>query len=281
MAISFAINIPSREDDPIHTIRDILVVGSQEGDLVLDDPSVEGRHCSFIVNDDVISVIDHNSAMGTFIDSERIPSEKMIILLEGDTLKFGDIEAKLVAQELGEDDENANVLLYSMGAGNDEGKCCERCRNFVAGERLDLFAQQIDRHQHHHIYKVLGKGLPGFEFKGVAKAATVGHFACDGGEACQDGEENHHQQGKKCCQAHTPAYQDSDCQSNFKNADKPCEWLGQLLPELPEAFQGRHIVGKYLEVFFQLITKADIVIGFNKARKDEEHSYINADAPYQ
>ncbi len=126
MAVSFALNIPFCEEQPIRKIIEMLVIGSQEGDVLLDDPSVDTKHCSFIVNDDVISIIDHNSSMGTFIGSDRIPSEKMIILMEGDTIKFGEIEAKLIAQDIG-DEEGANVLLYSLGdSAKGQGKSVEQ-----------------------------------------------------------------------------------------------------------------------------------------------------------
>jgi hypothetical protein len=114
MSIQYTISVPSLEENPIQKLSDCFTVGSQEGDLILTDPSVESKHCTFFVNDDVVSIMDHNTGLGTYIDDERIPANKMIILLPGDQIKFGDVSAELIGNEGG---EGTNVLLYSMGSG--------------------------------------------------------------------------------------------------------------------------------------------------------------------
>ncbi len=125
MALSYALNIPSQEEQPVYKLSERLTIGSEQGELILDDPSIDSKHCTFLVNDDVVSVIDHNSAMGTFVGDERIPSDKMVILVKGDRLKIGDVDVELTAQDLG-GDKDANVLLYTLGSANSEAKSVEQ-----------------------------------------------------------------------------------------------------------------------------------------------------------
>ncbi len=125
MGLTFTLNIPSKTDNPIHQLSEVMTVGSQVGDLILRDPSVEAKHCTFLVNDDVVSIIDHESSVGTFVHGERIPSSRMIILNNGDRLKIGEVDVELIAQDSG--DGTANILLYSLGAvSQNDGKSVEQ-----------------------------------------------------------------------------------------------------------------------------------------------------------
>ncbi|MBL7665258.1 MAG: FHA domain-containing protein [Bacteriovoracaceae bacterium] len=81
--------------------------------MLINDPTVEGKHCSFIVNDNVASVIDHNSSLGTYIDGQRIPSDRFVILMNGDKLKIGDVAAEVKFQE---GDMSGNLYLYQLGS---------------------------------------------------------------------------------------------------------------------------------------------------------------------
>jgi hypothetical protein len=62
-------------------------------DLVLDDDSVSKMHASLSIGEDgVFSVADTGSTNGTFINGQRIAYGKAVELVDGDILKFGQVE---------------------------------------------------------------------------------------------------------------------------------------------------------------------------------------------
>jgi pSer/pThr/pTyr-binding forkhead associated (FHA) protein len=64
-------------------------------DLVLDNDSVSKMHASLSIGDDgVLSVADTGSTNGTFINGQRIAYGKAVALVDGDVLKFGQVEVR-------------------------------------------------------------------------------------------------------------------------------------------------------------------------------------------
>lgn len=90
------------EDAPTFELETSLSVGSEVGDIVIEDETISPRHCTFTLNQDVISVLDHNSEYGTFIGKKAIDPSKMYILQETDKIYIGDIlvEIELEAVEI-------------------------------------------------------------------------------------------------------------------------------------------------------------------------------------
>lgn len=81
-------------------IESKLTVGSEVGDLLLDDPTVSPRHCTFLVSKDVVSVIDHSSHEGTYVNGKSLDAGKTYIVSEGDTIMIGGLEAAIEFKEL-------------------------------------------------------------------------------------------------------------------------------------------------------------------------------------
>ncbi len=69
-----------------------LTVGRQVGELLVDHPSISPRHCTFIRDKDVITVIDHSSASGTYINGKKLESGKTYILNASDEIKLGELK---------------------------------------------------------------------------------------------------------------------------------------------------------------------------------------------
>jgi pSer/pThr/pTyr-binding forkhead associated (FHA) protein len=68
-------------------------------DLVLDNDSVSKMHASLSIADDgVLSVADTGSTNGTFINGQRIAYGKAVALVDGDVLKFGQVEVRFERQ---------------------------------------------------------------------------------------------------------------------------------------------------------------------------------------
>ena len=91
----FDIVLENLEGSPEYELKHKLVIGREVGDIVINDPSLSPRHASFTLQDGVISLIDHGSQRGTFINGRKIPVGKFIIIEAGDAIKLGDLDLKV------------------------------------------------------------------------------------------------------------------------------------------------------------------------------------------
>ncbi|MFP5387021.1 MAG: FHA domain-containing protein [Bacteriovoracia bacterium] len=91
----FELELSNMEDTPVYRLSHQLSIGSEIGNIVITDPSVSPRHASFSLNQEVVSVIDHGSVSGTFVNGKKIPPGKNIILEESDVVMVGDLEVRL------------------------------------------------------------------------------------------------------------------------------------------------------------------------------------------
>lgn len=91
----FDLELSNMEDTPVYPLTNQLSVGSEIGNIVISDPSVSPRHATFILQDEVVSVIDHGSVAGTMINGKKIDPGKYIILEETDVVNVGDLEIRL------------------------------------------------------------------------------------------------------------------------------------------------------------------------------------------
>lgn len=91
---------PELEGEPTFELENALTVGSQVGQAIIDDESVAPRHCTFTHTQDVISVMDHGSAEGTFINKKQIEPGRIFILQQKDKIKIGELKAEIQVQEV-------------------------------------------------------------------------------------------------------------------------------------------------------------------------------------
>lgn len=91
----FELELSNMEDAPVYALKHQLSVGSEIGNIIIADSSVSPRHASFILQQDVVSVIDHGSVAGTLVNGKKIPPGKYIILEETDVVNVGDLEIRL------------------------------------------------------------------------------------------------------------------------------------------------------------------------------------------
>ncbi len=93
----FELELSNMEDAPVYELRHQLSIGSEIGNIIIADPSVSPRHATFILQQEVVSVIDHGSVSGTTVNGKKIAPGKYIILEESDVVNLGDLEIKLKA----------------------------------------------------------------------------------------------------------------------------------------------------------------------------------------
>ncbi len=91
----YELELSNMEDTPVYALKHQLSIGSEIGNIIISDPSVSPRHATFILQQEVVSVIDHGSVSGTLINGQKIEPGKYIILEESDVVSLGDLEIKL------------------------------------------------------------------------------------------------------------------------------------------------------------------------------------------
>lgn len=91
----FELELSNMEGSPVYALTHQLSIGREIGNIIIADPSVSPRHASFIVQQEVVSVIDHGSVAGTLVNGKKIPAGKYIILEETDLVQIGDLEVRL------------------------------------------------------------------------------------------------------------------------------------------------------------------------------------------
>lgn len=90
---------PKLDGQPTYELESKLTIGSEVGDVILDDESVAPKHCTFTHVQDVISLMDHGSPQGTLLNKKAVTPGRVFILQDKDKLKIGDLEAKILIQE--------------------------------------------------------------------------------------------------------------------------------------------------------------------------------------
>ncbi len=91
----FEIELTNMEGSPSYVLTHQLTIGSEIGNIVVADPSISPRHASFILQQSVVSVIDHSSVNGTIVNGKKITPGKYIILDETDEIMVGDLVLKI------------------------------------------------------------------------------------------------------------------------------------------------------------------------------------------
>ncbi len=89
------ITFTNLESELSRKISPKLTIGREVGELLIDNDSISPRHCTLLVSRDVVSIIDHSSEEGTFVNKKQLAAGKMFILNPKDKLKLGKLTAKI------------------------------------------------------------------------------------------------------------------------------------------------------------------------------------------
>ena len=77
------------------------IVGRADGNrVVIDHVSVSRRHASLTIENGRVMLEDLGSASGSFVGSQRLPVNTPTIVEDGQSLRFGDVEAKFIVGTL-------------------------------------------------------------------------------------------------------------------------------------------------------------------------------------
>ena len=86
---------------------------SEQNTLAIHDNSLSSVHCEILMNGTEVIVRDLDSSNGTFIEGVRL--NKQAQLKSGQTVRFGAVQARLLLEGEGEDDETDITAVYTMG----------------------------------------------------------------------------------------------------------------------------------------------------------------------
>ena len=138
----FTLELTNMEGSPTYGLIHQLSIGSEVGNIVISDPSVSPKHCTFILRDQIVSVIDHGSIAGTFINGKKINPGKYIILEETDVIMVGDLEVKIFTENVPESDKPLEEESHKEELIEDEALVQEDDESEVPEERSpSIFAR--------------------------------------------------------------------------------------------------------------------------------------------
>lgn len=92
---TYDVILSNMEGSPSYPLSHQLTIGSEIGNIIINDPSVSPRHATILLQEEVISIMDHGSVAGTFVNGTKIPAGKFIILEDTDSISVGDLEVKI------------------------------------------------------------------------------------------------------------------------------------------------------------------------------------------
>ena len=92
------------------------IVGRADGNrVVIDHVSVSRRHASLTIENGRVMLEDLGSASGSFVGSQRLPVNTPTIVEDGQSLRFGDVEAKFIVGTLMEPEAAPSGFATSGG----------------------------------------------------------------------------------------------------------------------------------------------------------------------
>lgn len=94
--ISYYLELSGREGSPTYELVSHLTFGQGEADIVIPDAGLSNKHATFILNQDVILLIDHGSEAGTYLNKTKLIPGKSYILGLDESVKLGDLEVKII-----------------------------------------------------------------------------------------------------------------------------------------------------------------------------------------
>lgn len=77
-----------------------VVIGRADGNqVVIDHVSVSRRHAQLTIESGRVTIQDLNSNTGTFVAGQRVAADSQMLVEQGQTLRFGDVEARFTPSE--------------------------------------------------------------------------------------------------------------------------------------------------------------------------------------
>jgi len=144
---AFELELVNMEGSPTYEIKHQLSFGSEIGNVVIADPSMSARHCTFILQQEVISVLDHASVAGTMVNGKKIPSGKYIILEETDEISIGDLEVRIKSRDVQLDERDVPDFPLDHG---ESPKVVEKVEEEKIEQDVEEVVEEDEKSDGHH-----------------------------------------------------------------------------------------------------------------------------------
>jgi len=101
LVTKFYLNGKGIKGKPLYELTESHIIGSVEGDILIEDKNVSAKHLEIHVTDGVVTITDLSSEAGTSVNKKAINPGKKVILRDGDDIRLGKL--KLVFEEVDEE----------------------------------------------------------------------------------------------------------------------------------------------------------------------------------
>lgn len=91
----YQIKLEAFEGSPEYKLEKSLAIGSEVGDILIEEEGIAPRHCTFVLNQDVVLLMDNGSSSGTYIGKKKLEAGRAYIVSESDEIWVHDILIKL------------------------------------------------------------------------------------------------------------------------------------------------------------------------------------------
>lgn len=109
LVTKYYFNGKSIKGKPLYELTSEHIIGSEEGDIIIEDKNVSSKHLQINLDQGVVSIIDLGSEKGTKIGKKDIEPGKKVILRDGDDVRLGKL--KLIFEEIEEEVPKMNSEL--------------------------------------------------------------------------------------------------------------------------------------------------------------------------
>lgn len=123
MLKKYYLEFPGLDGSPTFLLEGSLSIGSESGDIVLEEEGIAPSHCSVNLNQDVLSIVDHGSTEGTFVNKKRVSPGKMILLSFKDKLRVGNIDFRIDIRDVADvppELESPVISAFLANQGEDD-----------------------------------------------------------------------------------------------------------------------------------------------------------------
>ena len=93
-------SVSTFEPGALFPVQDGTTIGrTTDADIYLDHPSVSRHHAVFHLQDDTLTILDHGSTNGTWVNEQRLTAQLPVTLSPSDTIQVGSPEIQLQLEE--------------------------------------------------------------------------------------------------------------------------------------------------------------------------------------
>ena len=110
LVTKYYLNGKSIKGKPLYELTSEHIIGSEEGDIIIDDKNISSKHLQINLDQGVVTIMDLGSEKGTKVGKKDIEPGKKVILRDGDDVRLGKL--KLIFEEVEEE-----VPIMNSGGG--------------------------------------------------------------------------------------------------------------------------------------------------------------------